>query len=409
MIYPLNLGLNELANAQRADDEEKELGEPPTLTENDETRIKRRKLAREIREETRGMERFQVSPSTSFSQTAIFSIRCGYDAVEEIRAMAERAREYFLDDIRGKNSRPLHEVKLPHELFDLFEHQPRRKSAKGPVYEEICIPDRLTNWKVDLCLLSSWIKPDQDMCNAISLEIARGKHCKPRYIPYVVVSTHGKPWLIQTSAHERALGSWRTRSRRYRKDLGRQCSLRAWPLYTVRFIFSAELTGALSEFGGIQAQFGLLSVILSLAAVENATFPREYNKQIDIFLLDSPRARRKDIEYPAILHEEHPLITAMCKRDMPNLQENFAATSSSSDKPHSKWSRWANNKKGKGKSSWQSNSNIKKGKGKGESKSAWNSNKKWNNSRNQAGKDSWEKKDSNAEEKKEGEKLGEEK
>ena len=88
--------------------------------------------------------------------------------------MKERAREYFLDDLRGKNSRPLHEVRLALELFDLFEHQTRRKSAEDPVYEEIRTPSRLTNWEVDLGQLASWIEPDQDMCSAISLEIARG-------------------------------------------------------------------------------------------------------------------------------------------------------------------------------------------------------------------------------------------
>ena len=62
LVGPLSLGLNELANAQRAEDKKKELEEPPTLIESDETRIKRRKLVREIREETRGRERFQAAP-----------------------------------------------------------------------------------------------------------------------------------------------------------------------------------------------------------------------------------------------------------------------------------------------------------------------------------------------------------
>ena len=249
------------------------------------------------------------------------------------------------------------------------------------------------------------------MRNAISLEIARGKHCKPSYIPYIVVSTHDKPWLIPTAAHERALDAWRTSSRSYKKDVGQRCSLQAWLLYTLRFIFSAELTGALSEFGGLQAQFGLLAVTLNLATVENATLALEYNKHIHIFLRDSARARRKDIDYPTILNEEQPLIKAMCKRDMPNSKENFASTSSSSDKPNNRWSSWQNNRKGKGKSSWQPNSNNKKGKGKSKQKSTWNSNKKWGNTWNQAGKDNWEKRESSShtEEKKEKDKLEKEK
>ena len=74
-----------------------------------------------------------------------------------------------------------------------------------------------------------------------------------------------------------------------------------------------------------QAQFGLLDVIPNLATVENATSAIEYNKQIHIFLRGSARARRKDIDYPTILNDEHPLIKAMRKRDMPNLKKNFSA------------------------------------------------------------------------------------
>ena len=40
---PINIGLNELASVQKADDEKNEL-EPLTLNENDETRIKRRNI-----------------------------------------------------------------------------------------------------------------------------------------------------------------------------------------------------------------------------------------------------------------------------------------------------------------------------------------------------------------------------
>ena len=223
------------------------------------------------------------------------------------------------------------------------------------------------------------------MCNAISLEITRREHCKPIYIPYIVVSTHDKPWLIPTSAHERALEAWRTSSRSYREDAGQQCSLQSWLLYTLGFISMAELTGSLTEFGGILSQFGLIAVTLNLATVENATLAIEYYKQVHISIRDSARARRKDIDYPSTLNEAHPLVKAMCKRDIPSLKDNFAATSSSSDKPPDKWSSWQKNKKGKGEPRWHANSNNKKGKGKGAIKPTWNSNKKWNNPWDQAG------------------------
>ena len=88
--------------------------------------------------------------------------------------MKEGAREYSIADLRGENPRPIREVSRALELFDISERQPLRKSANGPIYEEICTPSLLTNWKIGHGKLSSWIEPDQDVCNEIPLEIARG-------------------------------------------------------------------------------------------------------------------------------------------------------------------------------------------------------------------------------------------
>ena len=97
--------------------------------------------------------------------------------------MKKRDREYFLDDLRGADPRPRRGVKLDIELLDHSEHQPRRKCANSQIYEEICSPARLTNWKVDLGQISPWAKPDQDMRNAISLETALSVHTKPGICP----------------------------------------------------------------------------------------------------------------------------------------------------------------------------------------------------------------------------------
>ena len=105
---------------------------------------------------------------------------------------------------------------------------------------------------------------------------------------------------------------------------------------------------------------------LNLATVENATLALEYNKQIHIFPRGADRARRKDIDYPAILNEGQPLIQAMCKRDMPYSKENIAPASSSFEKPNNKWSSWRNNRRGKGEPSGHSQLELQERKGQGQ-------------------------------------------
>ena len=219
-------------------------------------------------------------PSThdrSFSITALFFARCGYDSMGEIAEPQERSREYFAQDLRDMGARPLREVnlaiianlefttnppvyskfRLSAESFDLFVRQSWRQSAKDPIYAEICMPPHLSNWKIDHGLHAPWAKHDQEMRNAIFLEIPRGNAPKQAIYHKLSYLPKKKHWLISTSSQGRAPASRRSGSRSYRESWARQCFLRAVLFYAVRLLVSAELAGALAEFGGIQAQFGL--------------------------------------------------------------------------------------------------------------------------------------------------------
>ena len=76
------------------------------------------------------------------------------------------------------------------------------KGQNDPPIEEICIPPELSNFTWDMGSLSSIFLPDQDMANAISLEIARAPieiaragNTVPSYHPYVVPSLDEDPWV----------------------------------------------------------------------------------------------------------------------------------------------------------------------------------------------------------------------
>ena len=90
-------------------------------------RIKRRALLRQIADEARGRERFNSFGDTELAQTEKFFIRRGCLSVGEIISMAERDREYSLEDIRGEEALPISGVELASEFPGLFGRQPRRR------------------------------------------------------------------------------------------------------------------------------------------------------------------------------------------------------------------------------------------------------------------------------------------
>ena len=57
----------------------------------------------------------------------------------------------------------------------------------------------------------------------------------------------------------------------------------AWVLYRIRLIFTADICGAWSSFGGAVAHLNILSAVLNIAAADNAQ---------SAFLYDSPLSNR---------------------------------------------------------------------------------------------------------------------
>ena len=66
-----------------------------------------------------------------------------------------------------------------------------------------------------------------------------------------------------------------------------------WMLYRIRFIFTADLCGAWSSFGGIVAQFNNLSIILHLATTESISAALIYDGLLTAHLEELARARQE--------------------------------------------------------------------------------------------------------------------
>ena len=79
-------------------------------------------------------------------------------------------------------------------------------------------------------------------------------------------------------------------------------------LYRLRFIFTADLCGAWSSFGGIVAQFNNLSVILHLATTETISAALIYDSLLSAHLEELARARQErsaaQVDFAELLSNE---------------------------------------------------------------------------------------------------------
>ena len=68
-----------------------------------------------------------------------------------------------------------------------------RPNVRDPHYEEALMPARLGDFSAQLGTLSAFLKPNQDMANGISLELARGAGMVPAYTPFIMPLVSGPP------------------------------------------------------------------------------------------------------------------------------------------------------------------------------------------------------------------------
>ena len=108
--------------------------------------------------------------------------------------------------------------------------------------------------------LASHFLPDQEMANAISLEIARSHNTVPSFDPYVIPQLTEKPWVAPTADHDAAMTRWKSGVKGPKKRARQELSFQCWITYQLRFMITSQLCGALAPFGGISSQFNHLAI-----------------------------------------------------------------------------------------------------------------------------------------------------
>ena len=102
-----------------------------------------------------------------------------------LRQTDREPRTMFARDLRDGERRTFSQMHLLLQILGHFSPQLRnRPNAKDPSYEEVVIPSRLATFAVDFSGLAGLLKPNQDMANVISLELARGRIKVPEYTPF---------------------------------------------------------------------------------------------------------------------------------------------------------------------------------------------------------------------------------
>ena len=229
-----------------------------------------------------------------------------------IRHTERDARRLFLSELRENERKSFPEIQLLMQLFSHFQPVVARQrlNSKDPSFEELVIPQRLAVYKADLSGLGGFLKPNQTMVNYVSRELAVGKLKVPSYTPYIVPNPAEAPWPVDSAEHRAAIAKWNSNRQASRSSNPQLLPLNAWLLYQLRFIFSADLCGAWSTFGGLSAQLNHLSVVLHLATTEAIGTALTYDQLLKAHLEELARSRANrttgSVDFAQLLsHEQH--------------------------------------------------------------------------------------------------------
>ena len=145
-------------------------------------------LKTKLKTELEGRERFGRFSELQLSGISKLFIRYGFFSIKDIKRTQEKARNCFVDDLRRKENVSFLLARYILAIFDHLtpENIRNNKGKKDPSIEEISIPAKLKSFTWDMSSLSSIFLPDQDMANAISMELARAGATVPSYSPYII-------------------------------------------------------------------------------------------------------------------------------------------------------------------------------------------------------------------------------
>ena len=277
-------------------------------------------LSKEMYSSLKGRSRFSHVSKGQFAEAAKLFAKFGFSSWKTISKLDDETRKFLRQDLR-KDGRTAKELALINDIFPHYENDRRSVRSSGrdkreTKFEEIVTPQVMKRWSADFKRLSGFVAPEQDMANVFSKEFAEAAKKDPPYIPFVVPKLHERPWMVPLGSHERAAKFWKESNSHKAKDHVQQVNLQSWLLYLLRFIFAGDLTDSWGSFGGLQAQFSHLSIVLHLAVVETAAFAIAYDMELRTKIQRMARKRDSTADFAKLLSEENEEIKRYLKESL---------------------------------------------------------------------------------------------
>ena len=267
-------------------------------------------LAKEMMTSLAGRTKFKNFSWREFDETASLFVESGFGSWKQISLLDGETRKFLRGNLTdgGCSERQLC---LVNDVFSHYENEKPRSSvadAKGVIvrevpFEEVMIPERMIRWNVNLSSLTGWLVPDQDMANVFTKAMAGAAKKDPPFSPFATPKLHQAPRIVPLQPRERAA--------KFRKDIishkngAQQVRLQAWLLYMLRFVFTGDICSAWSNFGGLAAQFCMLSAVIHLAVVETAAFAIAYDAELRGRTQRLARRRDTQVDFAKMLSEEN--------------------------------------------------------------------------------------------------------
>ena len=117
----------------------------------------------------------------------------------------------FLSDLRELGRRSSPGMQMVAQLMSHFNAQIVRSMAiaNDPMFVGIALLEWMRNFAADLSPMGAFLKPNRQMANYVSRELAIGKRQAPSYAPYIFSDLSAAPWPVFSDGQTTALAKWK--------------------------------------------------------------------------------------------------------------------------------------------------------------------------------------------------------
>ena len=206
-----------------------------------------------------------------------------------------------MDDLRNRKYE-YRDMKMLLELLEVFPPTLNQRMNRPIAFEEVVLHKRLKDYSISLPNITSILKPDQKMCNAISEIIANAANVQPPFEPYVVVDVKKLPWRVGNDEHDKSIDAFEKKMKKF--NTTQPLSMQQYLLYKWRFVLAADMCRAWERFGGIASQINNIAIIANISVIDNVYVAIKYDEALSARLAAFARERTPDINYASLLSVE---------------------------------------------------------------------------------------------------------